>query len=370
MKQKKCSDRGEARRGLCICLVGVLLSAAIGCGGSSGSSSQGPVRSPVGAPTPTPPPNPLFVRSSGNDANSGADPLSALRTIGRALDVAVSGSRIVVGPGTYEEAVNTARQGANPQALMFIADISGSQTGDRPGPVIIDASKSSVSGGFSLSTVPGGLIDGFTITGGLQAGIHLRNRSNNFVVQNCVVFANEGDGILVEDSSGVLLLNNLIYANPGNGITLGGNLSGSPDVRVMSNTITDNIGIGLLIGTPALASPRAVVRNNIIQNNLGDANVVAELTSDRTYSGAHNLVFPGSYDPPALQAGTDLLLDARFIDPSGANYHLLPESPAIDRNSALGLTDAQMRNLRQRTTTGTNLDTGLLDLGFHFPRER
>ena len=49
----------------------------------------------------------IFVRSSGNDANSGLAPARALRTISEAARVAPSGYRIVVGPGYYAEGITT-----------------------------------------------------------------------------------------------------------------------------------------------------------------------------------------------------------------------------------------------------------------------
>ena len=194
------------------------------------------------------------MRVSGRDTNSGGDPSNALRTISRAAQIALSGYQIIVGPGTYIDGVNAARVGTMPQGLMFIADADGMQTGDKAGPVIIDASGSPVGAGFNLSNTPGSLIDGFTIAGGADAGIVIKSGSTDFVIRNCIVANNPGDGIRVQDSSNVLVLNNLFYGNGGMGIGIVGNISGSPDAQVYSNTIFGNGARGITIGNSNAAS--------------------------------------------------------------------------------------------------------------------
>lgn len=46
-------------------------------------------------------PNPIYVETWGNDSNTGANPLDPKATIQGALDIAVPGNEIRVGPGTY-----------------------------------------------------------------------------------------------------------------------------------------------------------------------------------------------------------------------------------------------------------------------------
>jgi parallel beta-helix repeat protein len=337
-------------------LVTILSVAA--CGGGGDGQPAGP-----------PPPDPLYVRASGSDTNSGADPANALRSITRAAEIARSNYRIIVGPGTYTGGVTAARAGRAPQALQFIADAAGTQTGDRAASVIIQAASSSPSAGFSLSGMPGGVIDGFTIRGGGDAGIVLKSGSDNFTIQNCIVEDNPGNGIRVQDSRSVLVFNNLVVRSGGDGILIAGTGSGSPDARVYSNTMYGNGNRGLTVGNTQTASPRAFVYNNIIQQNGGDANVKVFTSprSDLGYTGEYNLVFPPTYIPVTVKSRTDLDLDARFVDPTRSDFHLNLNSPAINQNSALpGLPNATAQILRQRSTTGAALDTGLLDLGYHF----
>ena len=328
-----------------------------GCGGGGGDTTSAA------------PPNPLYVRKSGKDTNSGGDKASALNTISKAAQLARSGYVIFVGPGTYREGdITNARTGVPPQGLSFVANVAGDLTGDVAGEVKIDGTGTGATAGFNLSNAPGSLIDGFTITGFSDAGIVIKSSSDDFTIQNCIVSNNPGagDGIRVQDSASVLVFNNLVYGNGGTGITIAGQISGSADARVLSNTIVNNGVRGIVVGNTSAASPRALVHNNIVQGNTGDANikVFTNPRSDLGYDGNYNLVFRATYLPGSIQGGNDFNGDAQFT----GDFHLQPTSPAINNGGPLNLPNSQTTLLRARTTTGTNLDTGTFDLGFHFVR--
>ena len=342
-----------------------------GADGAIGVSLVGGNACPTPTPTVVVAPNPLYVRTSGNDTNSGADKASALKTISTAAQLARSGYVIIVGPGTYREGdITNARTGVPPQGLSFVANAAGDLTGDVAGEVKIDGTGTGATAGFNLSKAPGSLIDGFTITGFSDAGIVIKSSSDDFTIQNCIVFNNPGagDGIRVQDSASVLVLNNLVYGNGGTGITIAGQISGSPDARVLSNTIVNNGIRGIVVGNTSAASPGALVHNNIVQGNTGDANikVFTSPRSDLGYDGNYNLVFRATFLPGSIQGGNDFNGDARFT----GDFHLQPTSPAINRGGSLNLPNSQTTLLRARTTTGTNLDTGAFDLGFHFLRNQ
>ena len=349
-------------RVLSVLATAVILAVA-GCGGGGGGGS---------APAEPAPPDPLYVRTSGKDTNSGGDAANALRTIGRAAQLARTGYTIYVGAGVYTEGnITNGRTGMVPNALSFIADASGNKTGDS-GAVTINGNGSGASAAFNLSNAPGSLIDGFTITGFSDAGIVIKSSSDDFIIQNCIVTNNPGDGIRVQDSASVLVFNNLLTNNGGVGIGIVGQILGSPDARVLSNTMVGNAVRGLIVGNTNAASPRAVVHNNIVQGNLGDANikVITDPRSDLGYDGNYNLVFPPTYLPSAISGGirgaNDITGDAQFT----GDYHLQPSSPAIDRGGPLNLPNSQTTILRGRTTTGTTLDSGVFDMGFHFLKTR
>ncbi len=319
---------------------------------------------PTATPTISVAPNPIYVRNNGSDGNSGADSANALRSITQAAQVARNGDVIIVGPGTYHEGVTTSRPGVAAQGLSFVANVAGDLTGDSAGEVRIDGTGIAAAAGFNLSRAPGSSIDGFTITGFADAGIVIKSGSDNLTVQNCIVFNNPGGGIRVQDSASVVIFNNLVYGNGGTGISIVGQISGSPDAQVLSNTIANNGVRGITFGNTIAASPRALVHNNVVQGNMGDANikVFTSPSSDLGYDGNYNLVYPPTYIPSGGRGSNDIDGDALFT----ADFHLQTTSPAVDGGGPLNLSSAQTTLLRARTTTGTNLDTNALDLGFHF----
>lgn len=342
--------------------AGVLGTCVAACAAGCGGGGSGP----------TPPPNPLYVSTCrGSDGNSG-DQGHPLRTISRAAQIALDAYKIYVGSGTYDEGVTTTTQGAAPRGLQFIADVTGTYTGDQPGPVIVAGFDLPNSGCVGAPPVCG-LIDGFEVTGGAAGGIVLKSHSDAFTVQNCIVHDNRGPGIHVQDSSAVLIFNNLVYNNNGEGVGLVGPTAGSPNARVYNNTIVDNTSHGLTVGTTQAASPKATVQNNIIESNDTSSpseNIKVITTphdSETGYQGDFNLVSPKSYSPAGIKGPDDINVDAQFKDISRGDFHLQAASPAIDAGTALDLPDPQLTAFRARTTTGTSADTGVLDLGFHYP---
>jgi parallel beta-helix repeat protein len=335
----------------------------VACGGGGGS----------GPPAAPPPPNPLYVRTNGNDANTGADPANALRTISKAASLVRSGYKVIVGSGTYREGVTTNRVGATPEGLTFLADTTGEQTGDLAGPVILNGTQTG-GAGFNLSNSGGSVIDGFTITNFPDAGIVIKSGSDNMTMQNCVIFGNPGDGIRVQDSRNVLIFNNLIYGNGGSGVALVGPNSGSSDGHVINNTIFADQFRGLTVGTSSTASQRAFVRNNIIQNSTNpqdSSSIKAFTNSDDTFDSNFNLVFPATYVPSHIEGLHDVARDAQFVNAAVGDFHLRSSSPAIDSGFSLtGMEQGLQNILRGRTTTGGNdCDKSALDLGYHYPPE-
>jgi parallel beta-helix repeat protein len=327
---------------------------------------------PTPTATPTPGATPLFVRIGGDDGNDGHDPAHALRTITAAAHMALRNYQVIVGPGTYLEGVTTDGSGRSARAVTFVADELGVETGDAPGPVIIDATGSAAGAGFRLSSATDSVIDGFRITGGADGGIVIKSGSDDFVVRNCILFDNPGSGIRAQDSARPLIFNNLVYDNGGQGIAIVGQTSGSPDARLFSNTIVGNGNRGITVGTSQVASPGALIRNNIVQDNgngaepsLGNIKVFTTPPSDTGYNEDFNLVFPPSYTPIDVAGRDDIDRSASFEFPGGGNFLLRTGSPAIDAGDALPR--ALETLLKARTATGRGLDRDRLDLGYHAP---
>jgi parallel beta-helix repeat protein len=325
-------------------------------------------------PPPTPS-NRLYVRTSGSDSNTGANPAIALRSISKAADISRSGSTVVVGPGTYPEGVTTV---VALQDVTFLADPSGQLTGDAPGAVVLDGTAAGEEAGFNLSNASGTLIDGFTISGFSDAGVLIKGGSDNLRVQQCVIFGNASDGIRVQDSANVLVFNNLIYGNGGSGVAIAGATSGSPNAEVINNTIVGNQVRGLTVGTSTRASPGAFVHNNIIQDNGQDVSIKVFApppsgvpNSNVGYQGDFNLVLPSAYLPSTIKGRHDIALDAQFVNADAGDFHLRGGSPAINAGDSLnGLPDLRAILRTLTTTGGTACDKSALDLGYHYPAAR
>lgn len=341
-------------------ISGLLVSAVVlvGCGGGGGNSAP-----------PASVPNPLYVRAQGGkDTNSGADAGNALASITKAAQLAGSNYTIFVGPGTYGGGITTARTGAVPQGVQFLADPTGARTTDAPGEVIIDG-KGKVQG-FNLSNSPGTVIDGFHITNTVDAGIVIKSGSDNLQIKNNVLHDSAGDGIRVQDSSNVVVFDNLLYGNNGVGISIVGQGGGSPNATVLNNTVYNSGGRGLLFGTTSAASPNAFVRNNVVSGNGGDASIktVTNPRSDLGYDGDFNLVVPPKYIPTNIAGIHDLSVDPQFVDPAHGDFHLETSSPAVDVGDSVNNLRPLRDILHSRSTASDgHCDGGALDLGYHYP---
>lgn len=344
-----------------------IAAAASACGGSGST-----------APT-SPPPNPLYVSATtGSDTNLG-DQAHPLKSVSRATQLALSGYQIFVGPGTYGGGVTTVSKGTAQQGLQIIAEPSGAQT------VVIDATGTGV--GFLFNNSPGSLIDGFTIINATDAGIVLKSSSDNFIIQNCRIHNNTGDGIRIQDSASVLIFNNLVYANSGLGIGIvasgAANTNGSPHANLINNTIYGNGNRGITVGNaaPKPPSPGAFIRNNIVQSNRGDASIKVFTDplarSEVEYSEDYDLVSPATFVPvnPDLSGTHDVRTNVAFANPTTGDFHVVSgnvlDVGAPDLGNLTTFDNGVLVPLptflaRRTMTIGTGCDTGTLDIGFHY----
>lgn len=358
--------------------ISVLVSTLTACGGGGGGGNE-PSR-----------PDVFYVRGvAGSNANDGLTPATAFQTIGAALSVLTDGDTVIVGPGTYNETIDLNPPGGTELSpIVLQADPSGSMTADPPGPVILNGGRNGST--IRLTNFPYLTIDGFQVTGSSgnnNAAIQIRAESNHVTVQNCIVRNNADEpgtvvhGIRVQDSDDVLLFNNLVHDNSGQGIGILGNGSGSQRARVINNTVVRN-NRGITIGTSNTASADAFLLNNIFQNNVDlqerDRNIVVAEgppSSIDGYDAQYNLVFPSSYNPTDLRRPTDINEDALFVDASEGNFRLSQaaggqeaQSPAVDAGSIDGVpgSPVDFSGLLLRTTASNGqADAPPIDLGFH-----
>jgi hypothetical protein len=192
-------------------------------------------------------------------------------------------------------------------------------------------------------------------------------------VRDNVVFSNRDAGILLRATPGAAVQNNLIYANGGAGIAVGvGDPRPTPDARLTNNTLFANGGWGIAVGSGAAPSIGTAIRDNILAEN-GLGGVAAAPGALPGLDVAFNINTDG-YGEGVSPGPTDLAVDPRLVAPAGADgrlgsegfadddFHLQPDSPAIDAGSApaaeLGVTGAAI--------AGRTTDDGLVDLGYHY----
>lgn len=353
------------------------------------------------------------------DVNDGTAPERAWATLQRAANHlnrpgADAGEIIVVGPGNYRECnIDLRLSGSASFPKMFLADPTGDCTADVPGAVRLDAGQcpEGDGAGFLVLGASYVVVSGFEITNAPDAGVQVRRSLIDtqrpvlgVTIANNTIFNNGrrarpeiSRGIDVVGADGTTIFNNLIYRNAGTGI---GILS-SPNSKVINNTIYGHPRFGVVIAqqpvasmtptptptrrpattptttvspgpspTPTLGpSTGAWLLNNIIADNAtgeGAFSVDVDQMSGCDYIGAFNLISaaPGSrYSNETPRDVSDILASPGFVDVANDDYHLRPNSVAIDAGSdsagRLQLHDGTVRADRSR-------DVGIVDLGYHF----
>ena len=204
----------------------------------------------------TPPP-PIFVSTSGSDATGNGSAGSPFATISHAVSVAVSGQTVIVEPGTYKEMVLITKQ----LTLM-------SQT-QQPSTTTIDATGQPIGIGVFGTNAAGTVVEGFTVIGANNEGIFVQD-SSNVVVDNNVVSNNgfnviaglgEVKGIQLTGTSESTVAGNTVVGNGYGGI--GVTDDGSVDASMNATAVP---GSGIPAGTPNPGNAN-LISGNLVENN-------------------------------------------------------------------------------------------------------
>lgn len=234
-----------------------------------------------------------YVRAAGEDSADGLTPATAKRSIRRAAaEIKNAGDRVVIGPGTYAEGdIEPARSGAEGRPVVFLADTSGTLTGDPPGPVVVMPALPATSGFLFLGRHHV-VIDGFTIIGAADAGIQVRpspagTESYSIVIRNVSTNDNAKRGMDVSASGSVVLENCRANGNQSAGIVLSGPAGRGFEPLVIHSEASDNVSHGIFLegvsgarvqsstfqrnganGLMARASSMVTVADSTFQDNL------------------------------------------------------------------------------------------------------
>ena len=244
-------------------------------------------------------PSTYYVRSSGSDANAGDSPLAAWRTLSHALSVLAPGDTLFVGAGTYAP-VTIGTVATEDAPLVIRADRTGAFTGDA-GDVVIDAGGTDwgvrIDGAFFVR------LRGFSIRGAqpLQSrrggGVFFDTVLNEHVsIQDCDVYENER-GVDVGVARGLVLENNRISRNDGDGVVLGL----TAGCLFLHNLVYGNGGAGLALEDVSLDLTVAL---STFYRNSGDH--FSERSSGSTGTIAYNVLSEGGADALGFSASTQL----------------------------------------------------------------
>ena len=313
---------------------------------------------------------PVFVRQNGRQANDGLAPERALGSIQDAAQRADAGGTVVVGPGTYTE--GDIHPDQNRGVVTFFADATGVVTGDVPGAVLVDATGSDT--GFILLNACKATVRGFFVTGGLDAGIQVREGSDDASVRDNVVFSNQRRGIESLGAEAPHIDNNLVYANGTGGI----HVEQGNNPEITNNTVYANGVVGILVGGSGITGPApgAAVLRNIVATN-GDG-VRLQPNSFMGYVTGFN-VAPDGFGGNTPRADSDFVPDKNlplFVDPPGADgklagvdfldddFHLVQS----EANPALGIDYDEINTQLAGSTRSDGLpNLNAADAGYHYP---
>jgi hypothetical protein len=188
------------------------------------------------------------------------------------------------------------------------------------------------------------------ITRGERTGIYVdawnKETFNIEVYQNSVHDCAAGISLASEDGGKlreVKVYNNIVYNNQSNGLEIGnwGNPGVSPrpieDITFINNTVYSNgnneWGGGMYNGNPD-------VKNLVIRNNIFCQNTLFQIADEGNLSATnltidHNLIheYTGEYEYEVR--GDDYVEgDPKFVNVSGADFHLQESSPAIGKGAS------------------------------------
>jgi len=152
------------------------------------------------------------------------------------------------------------------------------------------------------------------------------NITGNIIRQNLIYNTGTYGAIVIWSAGGINILGNTIYVGAGNraaGILISWEYS--PEIGIQSNIISEcDWGAINIKDTDSLVEDS----NNLIYQPRGKADY---LIGSSEYSLSQ-------YQSMSGKGRGSIAADARFIDPSGHDFRLLSDSPAIDAGVDIGLT--------------------------------
>lgn len=212
-------------------------------------------------------------------------------------------------------------------------------------------------------------------------GVFIQEAAGGYV-QNSVAFGNFS-GITLRATTDMRILNNLLYGNASDGVTVGAAGQRSTGTILLNNTLYGNGAWGIRVGDESSNSDEARILNNLLAHN-GNGSIATSRPSTCGYVAGFNLVdVTSTYGPDTpVNAAYDLRADPGFVDPSGPDgilgwqvrngslvdysadddFRLRAGSAAIDA----GYSTAAALGLQGSALPQAASDSGATDLGYHY----
>ncbi len=203
-------------------------------------------------------------------------------------------------------------------------------------------------GGLSLyrssATVSGNLIQNNQSTpteAGFGGGLH--SQFGDVTLSENIILNNSGDygAVTFEQNPRVTVTNNIIAQNPSGGIFFQGHVSSPLTGILVNNTIAQNSGEGVYAGWYNSGYSTLTLTNNIIVSHTTGIYAYPD-PNPNVVIATHTLFYGNDNDiDGSTITSADEITDKPplFVDQAGGNYHLRPNSPAIDAGiSVLWLT--------------------------------
>jgi len=145
-----------------------------------------------------------YVRQTGNDNYDGLSPNTAFRTIQKAAEVMKPGDIVFVGGGVYQETVTPQNSGTQSKHIVFVADQSGTYTGDS-GDVEIQGGDF----GFYIDNKQYIELYNFKITNTSSSAVYIKSNGlpSHIKIGAINLTNNSGDGIVIENTSQIEIVN-------------------------------------------------------------------------------------------------------------------------------------------------------------------
>jgi len=262
----------------------------------------------------------VFVRynaAGDNDGTSWADAYTKLQDALARADI----EEIWVASGTYSPTTTfQLRTGTEVYGGFSGSENFFSERNLKNNPTTLSNGNPVVTGSGTNSSA---VLDGFTVTGGTSSG-GMVNDSGSPTVSNCVFVSNSGTngGGMYNNNSSPKVMNCIFRGNSG---TSGGGMYNNASSPSVSNCVFYGNNGGAMYN----ASGSPGISNCILWANSG-----GEITNGSGSPSVSHSIVQGDY------AGTgNKNEDPLFLNPGGADFHLKPDSPAIDAGAACSGTD-------------------------------